>query len=64
MNAIGSTSGSELESEIIGLAANVFMPFALKFTGMFWDVHGRYHILEGLAQGIGSNSGHYALTKR
>jgi hypothetical protein len=64
MNAIGSTTGSELESQIIGLAANILMPFALKFTGMFWDIHGRYHILEGLAEGIGSNSGRYALGKR
>lgn len=63
MNAIGSTNGSELESEIIGLAANIFMPLALKFTGMFWDVHGRYHILERLAEDMGSNSGGYALGK-
>jgi hypothetical protein len=63
MNAIGSTTGSELESEIIGLAANLAMPMALKFTGMFWDVHGQYQILEHLASGIGSASGQYALAK-
>jgi hypothetical protein len=64
MNSIGGTSGSQLESEIIGLAANLAMPFALKFTGMFWDVHGRYHILERLAENIGTSSGHYNFPKK
>jgi hypothetical protein len=64
MNMLGSTTGSELESEIIGLAANLVTPFALKFTGMFWDVHGQYHILEHLAEGVGSNSGHYGFAKK
>ncbi|HJS97706.1 MAG TPA: hypothetical protein VJ756_01350 [Terriglobales bacterium] len=63
MNSIGGTTGSELQSEIIGLAANLVTPFALKFTGMFWDVHGRYHILERLAEGVGSNTGHYSFKK-
>lgn len=56
--------GSKLESEIIGLAANLLMPVALRFTGMFWDVHGRYHILEHLADDIGSDSGHYKFTAK
>jgi len=64
INSVGSTSGSTLASEIIGLAANVAMPYALKFTGMFWDVHGQYHVLERLAQELGSNSGHYAFAKK
>jgi hypothetical protein len=64
MNTLGSTTGSELESEIIGLAANLVTPFALKFTGMFWDVHGQYHILEHLAEGVGSDSGHYGFAKK
>jgi hypothetical protein len=64
MNAAGSSGGSRLESEIIGLAANLLVPMALKFTGMFWDVHGQYHILEGLAQDIGSDSGRYSLSKK
>ncbi|OLC97463.1 MAG: hypothetical protein AUH86_07540 [Acidobacteria bacterium 13_1_40CM_4_58_4] len=64
MNSIGGTTGSQLESEIIGLAANLVMPFALKFTGMFWDVHGQYHILERLAEGVGSNSGHYSFAQK
>lgn len=64
LNSAGNTTGSDLQSEIIGLAANVITPFALKFTGMFWDVHGQYRILGGLAQDIGSNSGHYAFVKK
>jgi hypothetical protein len=60
---INETTGSELLSEIIGLAVNLAMPFALKFTGMFWDVHGQYHILERLAQDLGSNSGHYSFAR-
>lgn len=64
MNAMGNTTGSQLESEIIGLAANLVMPLALKFTGMFWDVHGQYHILERLAEGVGSNSGHYRFAEK
>ena len=63
MNSAANTTASQLESEIIGLATNLLMPFALKFTGMFWDIHGRYHVLEGLAQDMGSNSGHYAFKK-
>lgn len=64
MNSLGGTTGSQLESEIIGLAANVVMPVALKFTGLFWDVHGQYHILERLAEGVGSNSGHYRFAEK
>jgi hypothetical protein len=64
MNTFGNTSGAELQSEIIGLAANLAMPFVLNFTGMFWDVHSQYHILEHLVEGFGSNSGHYSLEKK
>jgi hypothetical protein len=63
MNSAAETTGSQLQSELEGLAINLLMPFALKFTGVFWDIHGQYHILEGLVQGIGSNSGHYILVK-
>ena len=63
MNSIGDMTGSQLESEIIGLAANLVMPFALRFTGMFWDVHGQYHILEHLAEGVGSSSGRYSFAR-
>jgi len=31
---------------------------------VFWDVHGRYHILEHLATDIGTDSGHYQFTKK
>jgi hypothetical protein len=62
MNSV--SGGSKLESELIGLAAGFLVPAALKFTGMLWDVHGQYHILEGLAQDIGSNSGHYSFSKK
>jgi hypothetical protein len=64
MNTLSNTTGSELQSEIIGLAVNFAMPFALNFTGMFWDVHSQYHILERLVEGIGSNSGHYSLANK
>jgi len=64
MNTLGSTTGSELVSEMIGLAANLVTPLALKFTGLFWDVHGQYHILERLAEGVGSSSGHYSFAKK
>ena len=40
------------------------MPVALKFTGLFWDVHGQYHILERLAEGVGSNTGHYRFAEK
>jgi len=64
MNSLGGTTGSDIKSEIIGLAANLVMPMALKFTGMFWDVHGQYHILERLVEGVGSSSGHYSFAKK
>jgi len=64
MNSLANTTGSQLQSELIGLATNLLMPFALKFTGMFWDIHGQYNVLEGLAQDFGSNSGHYRFAKR
>lgn len=63
MNSAGNTTGAELESEIVGLAANLLSPFALKFSGMFWDVHSKYHVLEGLVKDVGLNSGHYSLGK-
>lgn len=64
LNSIGKTTGSDLKSEIIGLAANLAMPFALKFTGMFWDVHSQYHILERLAENLASGPGRYGFAKK
>jgi hypothetical protein len=58
-----ASGGGGLQSEIIGMAASLLMPFALRFTGMFWDVHGKYHVLEGLSERIGSPSGRYALPR-
>ncbi len=63
LNSVSSV-GSQLESEILGLATSILMPAALRFTGMFWDVHGQYHILEHLAEGFGSASGHYQFPKK
>jgi len=62
MNSFNN-SNTSIDSEIIGLAANLLMPFALKFTGVFWDVHGQYHILQNLTDGIGSSSGRYNFAK-
>jgi hypothetical protein len=59
-----SGAGSQLESEILGLATSIVMPAALRFTGMFWDVHGQYHILEHLAEDFGSGTGHYQFPKK
>ena len=58
---IGSVSGkgSKIESLFIGIASNAAFPFALKYTGKFWEVHSEYHILSRLTEGIGSGSGHY-----
>lgn len=64
MNSIDTTSGSVIDAEIIGLTANLLMPYALKFTGMFWDVHSQYHVLENLTADIGSNTGHYGFAKK
>jgi hypothetical protein len=64
MNSMSGTTGTDIKSEIIGLAANLLTPLALKFTGLFWDVHGQYHVLERLTEGFGSNSGHYSFVKK
>jgi len=64
LNSVDATSGSAIDSELIGLAASLLGPFVLKFTGMFWDVHSQYHILENLADGIGSGSGRYSFAKQ
>jgi hypothetical protein len=64
VNSEGGAAGSKLESEIIGLAATFLTPVALKFTGLFWDLHGKYHILEHLTDDIGSDTGHYNLPKK
>lgn len=44
MNSVGNTTGSQLETEIIGRPTNLAMPFAVTLTGMLWDIHRQYHI--------------------
>lgn len=64
--AISSTSastGSKLKAIIIGLGTRAAFPYALKYTGKFWEVHGQYHLLDRLSAGIGANSGHYSFQK-
>jgi hypothetical protein len=62
--AIGATSsstGAKIQNIIIGLVTRTAFPYALKYTGKFWEVHGQYHLLQRLAAGIGSENGHYSL---
>lgn len=61
ISASSATSASNLESIIVGLGARVAFPWALKYTGKFWEVHKQYGILQALSQGIGSMSGHYSV---
>jgi hypothetical protein len=53
-----ASHASNIESIIVGLAAGAAFPYALKYTGKFWEIHGQYHLLDHLAAGIGS-AGHY-----
>jgi hypothetical protein len=53
-----ASSASNIESIIVGLATGAAFPYALKYTGKFWEVHSQYHLLDHLAVGIGS-AGHY-----
>ncbi len=63
MTSLGG-SGSKLQSEIIGLAANLLLPLALRYTGMFWDIHGQYNVLERLTANLGSANGRYNLNRK
>lgn len=56
-----AAKAANLESIIVGLGARAAFPWALKYTGKFWEVHKQYGILQALAAGIGSASGHYSL---
>jgi hypothetical protein len=49
-----ASSAANIESIIVGLATGAAFPFALKYTGKFWDVHRQYHLLDHLVTGIGS----------
>lgn len=61
INPGSAASASNLESIIVGLGARAAFPWALKYTGKFWEVHKQYGILQALAAGFGSASGHYSL---
>lgn len=52
---------AQLESKATGLAADIAVPIALRYTGKFWDVHRRYAILQQLSQGFSSETTHYQL---
>ncbi len=55
---------SNLESVIVGVFTRTAFPYALKYTGKFWDVHRDYHILDALTQGIAAESHHYKLSTK
>jgi hypothetical protein len=57
-----ATSAANIASILEGLAADAVFPYALKYTGKFWDVHKQYHLLDHLAEGIGV-AGHYTQKK-
>jgi hypothetical protein len=64
--SIGSASAksaSNIESILVGVVTRAAFPLALKYTGKFWDVHRQYHILDSLAQNIGSASRQYVFSK-
>jgi hypothetical protein len=46
-------------TEIGGLIAGLALPWALKFTGKFWEVYSQYQLLEQLTAAVGTESGHY-----
>jgi len=54
-----ATSAAKIESIIAGLAAGAAFPYALKYTGKFWEIHRQYHLLDHLASGIGA-ARHYS----
>ena len=54
-----ATSAAKIESIIAGLAAGAAFPYALKYTGKFWEIHRQYHLLDHLVTGIGA-ARHYS----
>jgi hypothetical protein len=60
-NPLSASGSAQIESEIVGLVAGLALPWAMKFTGKFWDVYSQYQLLEQLTDSIGSESGHYRL---
>ena len=64
-NQVGSMPGGEsgIASQVLGLAAGLGVPLALRYTGRFWSVHSRYNILGRLAESIGTATGDYNFKK-
>jgi hypothetical protein len=62
----GPTSGwkSRLQELAGGVGAAVAFPSALQYGGTFWDVHGRYQILEQLTKGFGSDAETYSFSQK
>lgn len=62
--SVGAASAkpSNLESVIVGVFTRTAFPYALKYTGKFWDVHRDYHVLDALTQGIAAESRQYQFT--
>jgi hypothetical protein len=60
-NPLTASIGAQIESEIIGLAAGLALPWAMKFTGKFWDVYSQYQLLDQLTNSMATDSGHYKL---
>ncbi len=59
IGAASASRPSSIESIIIGAVTRVAFPLSLKYTGKFWDVHRRYHVLEALTRGIASPTRNY-----
>lgn len=59
-----AAKSSNVMSAIVGVFTREAFPFALKYTGKFWDVHRDYHILQALTQGIAAQSRTYQLTTK
>src|SRR5260370_890844 len=59
--SIGAASSrpSRIESIIMGAVIRIAFPLSMKYTGKFWDVYRRYHILEALTRGIASPTRNY-----
>jgi hypothetical protein len=53
----------QVEGLVGGLAAAVVFPSALHYTGEYWDVHSRYHMLDQLTNGFASDQSQYHLNE-
>jgi hypothetical protein len=64
--ASGPSSGwkAQLQELAGGIGAAVAFPSALQYGGKFWEIHGRYQILDQLTKGIGSEAGNYSFPQK